>query len=106
MRQPCAGEQDPRGSRGDDTVNNDGEYLEHTRQFWQSRTSRQLSREDARQISANMTGFFQVLLEWDAAEHADAHSQNQDTASEPCKQNGGVQAGQRIRPKGVTECKA
>ncbi len=38
-----------------------------TLQVWQPRTARRLSREDARQIVENVTGFVQILLEWDAA---------------------------------------
>jgi hypothetical protein len=39
-----------------------------TRQFWQPRLGRDLSREDARQIAANVSGFFSVLAEWSQAE--------------------------------------
>ena len=38
--------------------------INHTRQFWRSRLGRELSREDARQIAENVTGFFSVLYEW------------------------------------------
>jgi hypothetical protein len=41
-------------------------FLDETIAFWQPRMQRELSREDARQISENLSGFFQVLLEWDA----------------------------------------
>jgi hypothetical protein len=40
------------------------ELINHTRQFWRSRLGRELSREDARQIAENTTGFFSVLCEW------------------------------------------
>jgi hypothetical protein len=43
-------------------------FLEKTRRFWQEQTDRPLSVEDARQIAANVTGLFQVLAEWAAAE--------------------------------------
>jgi hypothetical protein len=43
-------------------------FLESTRQFWQSRTERQLTIEDARQIAENVVGYFRLLLEWQAAE--------------------------------------
>jgi hypothetical protein len=43
-------------------------FLEQTRRFWQEQTDRPLSVEDARQIAANLTGLFQVLAEWAAAE--------------------------------------
>lgn len=32
--------------------------------FWQTRTSRKLSDEDARSCGKNVVGFFRVLLEW------------------------------------------
>ena len=38
--------------------------IDRTRQIWQPRLRRDLSREDARQIAANVTGFFSVLAEW------------------------------------------
>jgi hypothetical protein len=40
------------------------ELINHTRQFWRSRLGHELSREDARQIAENTTGFFSVLCEW------------------------------------------
>jgi chemotaxis regulatin CheY-phosphate phosphatase CheZ len=39
-----------------------------TRQVWQPRLGRDLSHEGARQIAANVTGFFSVLAEWSRAE--------------------------------------
>jgi len=44
----------------------DPEFLDKTIAFWQPRTSRKLTREDARQMIENVTGFFKVLAEWDA----------------------------------------
>jgi len=41
---------------------------ERTRQVWQPRLGRDLSREDARQIVKNVTGFFALLAEWSRAE--------------------------------------
>jgi hypothetical protein len=35
-----------------------------TRRVWQPRLGRDLSREDGRQIAANVIGFFSVLAEW------------------------------------------
>ena len=37
---------------------------ERTREVWQPRFGRDLSREDVRQIATNITGFFSVLAEW------------------------------------------
>jgi hypothetical protein len=39
-----------------------------TRQVWQPRLGHGLSSEDARQIAANVSGFFSVLAEWSRAE--------------------------------------
>ena len=44
------------------------ELIGRTREVWQPRLGRDLSREDARQIAANVTGFFSVLAEWSRAE--------------------------------------
>jgi uncharacterized membrane protein YkvA (DUF1232 family) len=52
-------------------------FLEQTRRFWQEQTDRPLSVEDARQIAANVTGLFQVLAEWAAAE--DRHQPTRTT---------------------------
>jgi hypothetical protein len=45
-------------------------FLDETIEFWQARSPRNLSREDARQITENLTGFFQILERWDDANHA------------------------------------
>jgi hypothetical protein len=42
--------------------------IDRTIALWQSRLGRDLSPEDARQIAANVTGFFSVLAEWSRAE--------------------------------------
>jgi hypothetical protein len=44
------------------------EFLDETIAIWQPRTTRQLNREDAREIVENITGFFSILHEWDRAE--------------------------------------
>ena len=41
--------------------------LERTLQVWQPRASKALTYEDARQIFENVTGFFKILKEWEAA---------------------------------------
>lgn len=38
--------------------------IETTTKLWRRRLRRDLSREDARQIVENVTGFFGVLTEW------------------------------------------
>jgi hypothetical protein len=44
------------------------ELIGRTREVWQPRRGHDLSPEDARQIAANVTGFFSVLAEWSRAE--------------------------------------
>ncbi|WP_157223410.1 hypothetical protein [Rhodovulum sp. PH10] len=43
-------------------------FLDETIAVWQPLSERPLNREDAREIIHNVTGFFSILLEWDAAE--------------------------------------
>jgi hypothetical protein len=47
---------------------NDRNLIDRIRAVWQPRLGRDLSREDARQIAENVTGFFAVLAEWSRAE--------------------------------------
>ena len=51
---------------GDTDVDNDRKdrLIDQALQVWKSRTSRQLSREDAREITENTVGFFQTLRRW------------------------------------------
>jgi hypothetical protein len=42
--------------------------IERTREVWKPRLGRDLRLEDARQIAANVTGFFAILAEWSRAE--------------------------------------
>jgi hypothetical protein len=42
--------------------------IDRTRAVWQRRLGCDLSREDARQIAENVTGFFAVLAEWSRTE--------------------------------------
>ena len=42
--------------------------LHQTREVWKPRIGRDLSREDAREIVENASGFFAVLIEWSSAE--------------------------------------
>jgi len=44
-------------------------FIDEAIKFWQPRMQRDLSREDARQITENLSGFFRLLLEWDAQQH-------------------------------------
>lgn len=45
--------------------------ISHTIDTWESRLDRNVSREEARQIIENLTGFFSVLAEWAPAEIAE-----------------------------------
>lgn len=51
--------------------------IDRTRQVWKSRLGRDLSREDARQVAENVTGFFAILAEWSRAERLAAANDNQ-----------------------------
>lgn len=48
----------------------DPAFLDKTIAFWQPRTGRELTHEDACQIIENFTGAFRVLAEWDAKARA------------------------------------
>jgi hypothetical protein len=50
--------------------------IEQTRQLWQPRLGRDLSREEARQVAENVTGFFAILAEWSRAERLAAANDN------------------------------
>lgn len=43
----------------------DPAFLDKTIQVWQPRSEKVLTRENARQMIENLSGFFQVLYEWD-----------------------------------------
>src|SRR5262249_7128779 len=43
----------------------DHDFTQRTLNLWQSRTARGLTPEDARQMAANVSGFFILLAEWD-----------------------------------------
>jgi hypothetical protein len=61
------------------------ELIGRTREVWQPRFGRDLSPEDARQIAANVTGFFSVLAEWSRAEMP---SSANDTGKADASKNG------------------
>ena len=42
-------------------------FLQETLEFWQKRTRRVLTLEDAREIAENMTAFFEALVSSEAA---------------------------------------
>ena len=49
-----------------DNLNDD--QIERTLEVWQPRIGHDLSRDEAKQIAANVTGFFSILTEWSRAE--------------------------------------
>ena len=52
--------------------NDASDIIEQTLNFWGKRTGKDLSREEAREMVANVSGFFQVLAEWDRKERIEA----------------------------------
>lgn len=46
------------------------EFIEQTLEIWESRCDRILTREDAREVIANVAGFFHLLLRWNLEEQA------------------------------------
>jgi hypothetical protein len=57
------------------------ELIGRTRQVWQPRLGRDLSREDARQIAENVTGFFTLLAEWSRTDTASAANDTSNPAA-------------------------
>jgi hypothetical protein len=49
------------------------DILEKTMAFWAERTGKSFSREEAREMVANVSGFFQVLAEWDRKARMEAN---------------------------------
>jgi len=62
------------------------QFIERTFEVWQRRTSKELNVEDARQIAENVAGFFQILLEWEAAEQKTDHAGGACHAAGRCPQ--------------------
>jgi hypothetical protein len=61
--------------------------INRTREVWKPRFGRYLSREDARQIVENATGFFTILIEWSRVEIPIPANDR----SKPTTSNGGEQ---------------
>ncbi len=55
--------------------------IDRTIETWQPRFDRGLSREDARQIVENVTGFFSILAEWSRAEAPDPANDTNKSAT-------------------------
>jgi hypothetical protein len=62
-----------------DNLNN--ELIGRTREVWQPRLGRDLSRDEAKQIAASVTGFFAILAEWSWANMPDPANDNGDAAA-------------------------
>jgi hypothetical protein len=52
-----------------------------TREVWQPRFGRDVTRDEAKQIAASMTGFFAVLAEWSRADMPDPANNNGEAAT-------------------------
>ena len=64
------------------TIDNlNDELIGPTRDVWQPRLGRDLSRDEAKQIAASVTGFFAVLTEWSRADMPDPANDNGDSAT-------------------------
>ena len=46
------------------------ELIQDTIRFWEGRSGRQVSPEEAREMIENVVGYFSLLAEWDSAEKA------------------------------------
>ena len=60
-------------------------FEEASRRFWERRTGRPCSREDAREMAENMVGFIRILRGWEVAGRKD----NSRGTSEPQTDAGG-----------------
>ena len=56
--------------------NDASDIIEQTLNFWGKHTGKDLSREDAREMVVNVSGFFQVLAEWDRKARMEACSED------------------------------
>lgn len=56
--------------------NHNDELIGRTREVWQPRLGRDVSRDEAKQIAASMTGFFAVLAEWSRTHMPDPVNDN------------------------------
>jgi len=61
--------------------NRNDELIGRTREVWQPRLGRDVTRDEAKQIAASLTGFFAVLAEWSRADKPASANDNGDTAA-------------------------
>ena len=52
----------------------DDDLVDRTLETWQPRVDHPLSRDDARQIIENVSGFFSILAEWAKADASNDHA--------------------------------
>lgn len=51
-------------------------FLQETLEFWQKRTKRELTLEDAREIAENLGSFFEILLTSEAERPSELYGQS------------------------------
>ena len=76
--------------------------IDQTIALWQPRLGRNVSREDARQIAENVTGFFTTLAKWSRAEMSavnDNNLQPKANEKEDEKRSGEIEQGERGRSR-------
>lgn len=61
--------------------NRNDKLIGRTREVWQPRLGRDVTRDEAKQIAASLTGFFAVLAEWSRADMLAPANDNGDTAA-------------------------
>jgi hypothetical protein len=59
--------------------------IDRTLAVWRTRSQRELTREDARQIVENVSGFFSILYRWSRAEFGVAANDDGDRRGPPGK---------------------
>ena len=61
--------------------NHNDELVGRTREVWQPRLGRDLTRDEAKQIATSITGFFAVLAEWSRTDTPDPANDKGDKAT-------------------------
>jgi len=57
-------------------------FIDETINFWQERTGKKLSRDEAGQAISNICSFFRILSDWNRKTHEDAFSSVKDSMTE------------------------
>lgn len=57
------------------------ELVERTHEVWQPRRGRDLSRDEAKQIAASVTGSLAILVEWSRTDLSEPANDTEDTAT-------------------------